>query len=227
MEFVIAVFMAIVAFAMSYISLDRGTAEKIKLFAAADSEEEYISKVFSRTKIIVMSVLLMVVTFVSSRQILDRVSSSNGEMKMLLALVCMIGAACFDFREHRIPNIFPLVMAVGAVILLLLGVVMNIDGAVDYITTNVIAAVGCAIVLAVSALLTKQGIGAGDIKLISALAFLTGVYTVMGTLFFGVIGCAIYAVFALIMKKKKMSSGVPFGPFLLLGYIISLFAISF
>ena len=146
---------------------------------------------------------------------------------MIMALLCMMGAACFDYREYRIPNIFPLVMAGGAAVLLLTALFSGMSGAMAYITTGVVAAIGCAIVLVVASALTKQGIGAGDIKLISALALLTGVYCIIGTLFFGVVACSLYAIVALVMKKKKTSSSVPFGPFLLFGYITTLFAISF
>ena len=227
MKFIIAIVISLLAAAISYISLDKSSAERIKWFAVADEEAEYTSKNIPQTRIIMVAAILAIMAFLTTLQIMAKVNTPNGIMKMTLALLCMIGAGVFDYREYRIPNVFPLVMAVGAVILLVAGLLSGMDGAVAYITTSVVAAIACALILIAASALTKQGIGAGDIKLISALALLTGVYSVIGTLFFGVVACTIYAVVALIMKKKTTSSSVPFGPFLLLGYIITLFTISF
>lgn len=227
MEFIVAAIVAILAAVVSYISLDAGTAQKIKLFAVADPDEEYASKVITKPVVIMIVVILTIVSFLSVLQIMSKVNTVNGTMKMILALLCMVGAGCFDYREYRIPNVFPLVMAGGAVVLLVSGFLLGINGAQAHITTSVVAASSCALVLVIASLLTKQGIGAGDIKLISALALLTGIYSIMGTLLFGVVACTLYAIVALVMKKKNTSSSVPFGPFLLLGYIITLFAVSF
>lgn len=227
MNYLVAAIVALIAAALSYIALDQQTANKIKFLAAADKEENYESKNLSKTVIWIATTVLAVVSFLSALKIMDKVSDPINISKMLLILVCMVGAAGFDFREHRIPNFFPLVMAAGAVILLALGVILKQPGAVSYITTGAIAAVGCGVILLVASFLTKQGIGFGDIKLISAMALLSGIYALMGTLFFGVIACSIYAIVVLLLKKKKASSGVPFGPFLLFGYILTLFAITF
>jgi Flp pilus assembly protein protease CpaA len=227
MKFLIATFISIVVATVSYIALDQNMANKIKVVSAADSEEEYLSKKLSLTAIIVISLMLSVVAFISTLKIMTKVSNPVGIIKMLLALVCMGGAACFDFREKRIPNIFPVSMAFGAVVLLALGFCLKQNGAISHITTSVVASIGCAIVLVLAAILTKQGIGAGDIKLISALALLTGVYSIIGVLFFGAISCSLFAIVSYIIKRKETSKSVPFGPFLFLGYIIMLFTINF
>lgn len=227
MNYLFAVLMSILTATVSYIALDQNMANKIKVVAAADSEEVYLSKKLSLTAIVVVSIMLSAVVFFSTLRIMAIVSNPVGVAKMLLALVCMCGAACFDFREHRIPNIFPLIMGLGAVVLLALGFFLQQPGAVSHITTSVVASVGCAIVLVLAAVLTKQGIGAGDIKLISALALLTGVYSIMGTLLYSAISCSLFAIVAYIIKRKEANKSVPFGPFLFLGYIIMLFTINF
>lgn len=227
MKYLVAVLVTVMTAVLSYVSLNKKVTDKIKVFAVADKEENYVSKDLSLSMILVGVGVLAAIVFLSTLKIIAKVYNPIGIIKMILALVCMVGAACFDYREHRIPNAFPLTMLVGAVVLLLFGILLKQAGALDYVTTSVVAAVGCAAILTLASVLTKQGIGAGDIKLISTLALLTGVYSVMGTLFFGIVACSVYAVTVLLMKKKKASSGVPFGPFLLLGYIITLFTITF
>lgn len=227
MKYLIAALICAMVAALSYICLDPQIAKKIKIFEVANTNEKYADKNISKRIAWISAGGLAVIAFFATLTVMKKVSDPIGIIKMLVGLVCMVGAACFDFREYRIPNIFPLVMTGSAVILLVLGVIVKEDGAISYITTSVITAVACAIVLVLASLLTKQGIGAGDIKLISALGLLTGMFSVMGTLFFGVVACSLFAIGALITRKKDRSSGVPFGPFLLLGYIITLFAITF
>ena len=96
------------------------------------------------------------------------------------------------------------------------------EGATAYIFSSVFASIAVAIFMIVASLLTRQGIGMGDIKLLTALALLGGVNTIGWTLIFGVAVCAVAAVFFLITKKKTVRGTMPFGPFILIGYIITI-----
>ena len=145
----------------------------------------------------------------------------------MIALLCMTGAGCFDYRERRIPNIFPLIMTLSGFALLLLGVLIKQNGAVSYITSSAIAATGCALLLFLASVMTKQGIGAGDIKLICAFALLTGVYAVISMLFFAIVLCSIAAVIALVFRWKTLKGSFPFGPFLYFGVIVTIISLNF
>ena len=137
-------------------------------------------------------------------------------------MVCLTVAACVDLREHRIPNVVPLTMTVFAVISLTIGFLTDQQGYLSYIFSSVVSSVVVAILMLVASILTKKGIGMGDIKLLSALALLGGVYTICGTLFFGITLCAVAALVLLALKKKTVKEGLPFAPFVLLGYFITI-----
>lgn len=158
-----------------------------------------------------------VMIFFHTEELLNR-------MRMLIALVCIAGAGCNDYREERIPNIFPLVMAFSGLVCLAAGYATSQNGAMYYIASSLIATVLVASCMSVAALLTKNGIGIGDIKLLSALALLGGIYTVGGTLFFGMLICFLTAIVLLLSKKKTIKESMPFGPFIFIGYMISIFA---
>ena len=227
MKYCISLIVSCVVLLLSKIALDHKISNKIALFAIKHNEDEYISKSFASFWQWTISVLLMLVTFFSMLEIQSKVFSALGIIKMAISTICMIGAACFDLREHRIPNFFPAFLAISALILLALGFILDETSAIAYVVSSGFAAIGCVVFLLVASALTKGGIGAGDIKLIGALALMSGVYTIIGTLFFGVVSCSVTTLVALILKKKKMSSAVPFGPFLLLGYIVTLFLVNF
>lgn len=227
MKYFVSIMVSFVVLVLSKIALDRRTSDKITIFTIKHNVEEYNSRDFSPQVQWSMSIALMLVVFFSMLEIQSKVFTALGVIKMAISTVCMVGAACFDIREHRIPNFFPAFLAISAMILLSLGFFLEEAHALAYITSSAFAALGCVVFLLIASALTKGGIGAGDIKLIGALALMTGVYTIIGTLFFGVVSCSIGTIVALIFKKKKMSSTVPFGPFLLFGYIITLFFVNF
>lgn len=223
MDILVSLFVTLIGLGLAIIGLSKTNAEKIPLFRNSDPDEIYVSKEISQNEKICILVFLAVLCFGTTLKVISKVHDVIGITKMLVCLLCLLGAACFDYREHRIPNAFPLTIVIAAVALLGIGVVTNQVGAVAYITTGVVSSVVCGIILVVAAAITKQGIGAGDIKLICAIALIAGVYALMGTLFFGVTTCSIYGIVALILKKKSVSSTVPFGPFLLLGYVLTIF----
>lgn len=227
MEYVVVICIVMVTASLSYIALNDRCASKLKLFKPTDADEEFVSRLISKKVLIVLCALLTVVSVFTTLTIFDYVSDPIGIAKMLVAFIGMTGAACFDFRERRIPNIFPLFMAVSAVILLAIGVITKQQGAITYVTESIISAVVCCIFFLVAALITAQGIGAGDIKLITALALLGGVYTIVGTLLYGMIACSIVAASSLLLKKKKIKESIPFGPFLYMGFIITVFLKNF
>ena len=111
--------------------------------------------------------------------------------------------------------------------MLAIGVVTKQNGAIAYITSSVVASVGCVVILSIAAFLTRQGIGAGDIKLIGALSLMCGVNAIIGTLMCGMICCCAVAIVALILKKKTTKEGIPFGPFLYIGFVLTLFVMNF
>jgi len=71
-------------------------------------------------------------------------------------------------------------------------------------------------------LIYPKGMGMGDVKLSLMIgAFL--IKDVIAALFMGFLAGTIYGVFLIIVKKRKLKQAIPFGPFISLGSIVSLF----
>jgi len=70
----------------------------------------------------------------------------------------------------------------------------------------------------------EKWMGWGDVKLGIFLGIFLGYPSILVALFFAFILGSIYSVVLLLLKKKKMKDAVPFGPFLVLGGLIALFA---
>jgi len=223
MNYLIASLAALLSAALTYIIFNNELVQKIKVLRPLDNQYDYEKKSIS----ICTSWLLTAFTFLLSLFALIIVSINTSDrlsiIKMSLAMICIVGSAANDYKEHRIPNIFPLVMALGGIVCLAIGFIIQQNGATAYIVSSLIATIGVALCLALASILTKHGIGLGDIKLLCSLGLIGGVYTICGTLFFGMTACALTAVVLLLTKKKTLKGSVPFGPFIFVGYLISIF----
>ena len=70
-------------------------------------------------------------------------------------------------------------------------------------------------------LLSRGGMGGGDVTLIAALGFVIGIKYILLTIFLSFILGAIISLFLLATKLKTRKDPIPFGPFIVLGFFIT------
>ncbi len=68
-----------------------------------------------------------------------------------------------------------------------------------------------------------KGMGGGDVKLAFLMGLLLGWPVILLSLFLAFILGSIIGIFLILINKKKMSSMIPFGPFLIIGTFVGLF----
>lgn len=73
------------------------------------------------------------------------------------------------------------------------------------------------------AILSRGGMGGGDIKLIAMIGAFLGWKDVLLTIFIGALAGSFVGIFLMLFKGKKRKDPIPFGPFLAAGAIISMF----
>jgi len=73
------------------------------------------------------------------------------------------------------------------------------------------------------AVLSRGGMGGGDIKMMAMVGALLGWKSVLLTMFLGSLAGSVVGLSLMIFKGKGRKSKIPFGPFLALGTIITLF----
>ncbi len=72
-------------------------------------------------------------------------------------------------------------------------------------------------------LVSRGGMGGGDVTLIGSFGFILGIKNIFLTTFLSFILGAIISVFLLITKIKGKKDPIPFGPFIILGFFITVF----
>ena len=73
------------------------------------------------------------------------------------------------------------------------------------------------------AVLSKGGMGGGDIKMMAMVGALMGWKSVFLTTFLGSLTGAVFGIFLMISQGKGRKTKIPFGPFLALGSLLTLF----
>lgn len=68
----------------------------------------------------------------------------------------------------------------------------------------------------------KKGIGFGDVKLIVPLSLLLGWPKTLVAIFLAFIIGAVFGTILLLLKRAKIKQAIPFGPFLIVGFLLSL-----
>jgi leader peptidase (prepilin peptidase)/N-methyltransferase len=74
-----------------------------------------------------------------------------------------------------------------------------------------------------TAILSRGGMGGGDIKLIAMIGAFLGWKEVLLTIFLGALSGSLVGVFLMVFRGKGRKHKIPFGPFLSLGATLSLF----
>lgn len=142
-------------------------------------------------------------------------------------IICAAVLFGFDIRQHRLPNAWTGRFFVCAAILLLATTLTaaeasGLDG--RWLTT-LLGSVGYTGVMFVLHLLTRGGLGMGDVKLAAGLGLYTGFIGVNAlvagfTLAFIVGG--IQAVYLVLFRGAKKTTRIAFGPAMLIGCLLAL-----
>ena len=138
------------------------------------------------------------------------------------AFSALLVATVIDWRTMEIPDSMWVTVLIG-------GIITYIDELVaegfdlDCLIERVIGFFAASGVLFLLAVITKGGMGGGDIKLMAAVGFLLGWKVVLLTLVMGGFIGTLYLVFLAIKNKGKVPRKVPFGPHLSLATVICMF----
>lgn len=69
-------------------------------------------------------------------------------------------------------------------------------------------------------IISRGGIGAGDVKLLAVVGSYVGSGSIFAVVFLTVVAAAIYGIVMLLLKKIKLKEEMPFAPFVLIGTIL-------
>lgn len=135
-------------------------------------------------------------------------------IKYLFLFSLLIVISLIDLELYLIPN---------QLVLLLLGwgIIWQVFWPVLLWQQTILGALLGGGILFAIALISKGGMGGGDIKLMFAAGFILGTSLTLLALFIAFVTGALGGGFLLLKGRRKRKEPIPFGPFLALGIIIT------
>jgi leader peptidase (prepilin peptidase)/N-methyltransferase len=137
----------------------------------------------------------------------------------------LVTLTVIDLRHQLLPR--RIVFPVGAATITLLGVAAVATDAGDAFVRAVACAAGAYLVFGVLRLANPRALGGGDVTLAGLLGLSLGWYSVAGAvsgLAAGAVLAALFAVVALATRRISRSTALTYGPFLVAGALLILFA---
>lgn len=145
-------------------------------------------------------------------------ASIIGMLKMTLGMCVLSCIFITDMELMMIPNLCSLVLLGGRIITIVAEFIWMKDEAIAWLLNSLIALVISLLLLLIMSKVTRGGLGMGDVKLLSSLGFLCGVRAVCFTLMFAFLLCALASTGLLLSRKKQLKDALPLGPFIWVGY---------
>ncbi len=139
-------------------------------------------------------------------------------LKMTLAMAVFSCVFITDIELMIIPNMCSIILLVGRAITIIYEFIWVSDEAWVWLTNSIVALVVSLILLLVMAKVTNGGIGLGDVKLFTSFGFLCGIQALCFTLLAAFLLCSVASTALLLFKKKNLKDALPLGPFIWLGY---------
>jgi leader peptidase (prepilin peptidase)/N-methyltransferase len=137
----------------------------------------------------------------------------------LISLLIIV--AFIDMKLQIIPDIIVLIIFIGAVAHEIWKLI-KYKSFVD-ILDNILGLFTAGILFILVFVFSKGGIGGGDVKLISVLGFILGIPKIFLCIFLSFLLGAIVSIFLLAFGIKEKKDSIPFGPFIVISFIITFF----
>ncbi|MBI9014453.1 MAG: prepilin peptidase [Clostridiales bacterium] len=133
-------------------------------------------------------------------------------IQFLLLLITGFYIIYIDFKERIIPNKVNLILLIGGVVIT----------AVDYkmIVSHIAGFLVLGILMYLLAVITK-GFGMGDVKYLFTVGLILGLKQGLTALVIGFILGGVVSLILLLMKKVTLKDFIAFGPYLVVGTLVS------
>ena len=136
----------------------------------------------------------------------------------LLLISVLVVVFVVDFRFFLIPTTF--VYAMSLISLLFVYFTSTPPVFIDH----VIAALGACLFFLLIVLVTfGRGMGQGDVVLAFLIGLVLGVKVTVLAMFLAFLSGAMVSIVLLALGRKKFGNTIPFGPFLVFGFVVALF----
>lgn len=144
------------------------------------------------------------------------------QIKLLALIALLLPTAVVDLRTQKIPNSFLLSSLVIWAALTVIEVIFDPADAVSTLIDSFIAGAIIGAFFLVLLLVSRNGIGMGDVKLFAVIGLYQGVWGAVSSVFASMLVSFVVAIVLLIARKKGKKDAMPFAPCIFAGTFISI-----
>ena len=141
-------------------------------------------------------------------------------LNFVAASTMVLLSGVIDFHCHKIPNRLLAAGGILRILFLILTAFFYRAEFVTQLTMSLVGGIAGLLVMLLISILSRQGIGYGDVKLYACLGWYLGLLDTYYVLFYAVLFAAIYAAYVLLARKGDRKTRIPFGPFTYLGFVM-------
>lgn len=194
-----------------------------ELIKACESRAEKFSCLFTPRKNTIVAgvlgvmggVLLAVVSYVSYDD------TFLYTLKLLFVYIWLISVAYIDGKTQRIPNVWILYGLAAWVVFYLIEGLMGF-GWLPLLGQALLGVLMGGGVFLISAVVSKGGMGMGDVKLYTVLGLMVGWQGVFNLILIALVGSVVYGLIMIASKKMNRKSMIPMGPFTFIAMVIAI-----
>lgn len=133
------------------------------------------------------------------------------------------GVTCLaitDFKVKKIPNAVTLLLLVIRCFFIAWGILVHQDEPKRVILSSLIGLLFGGGFILVCMVISKGGIGAGDLKIFAVIGLYFGLFGLIQIMVYSLVLSAVWAIGMLLTRKAKMKSTLPMAPFILTGLTV-------
>ena len=142
-------------------------------------------------------------------------------LEYIIILSILIAIFMIDYKHYIIPNGMNLLIFLVTLVFLIVGIITGDKDLSDVLFRFYGLLLGGGFFLLIA--IITGAMGGGDIKLMAALGFLFGFTQTLVLIFFSFIIGGLLSGLLLVLKLKKRKDHIPFGPFICIGALITIF----
>ncbi|AZN39943.1 prepilin peptidase [Paenibacillus albus] len=157
------------------------------------------------------------------------VRGTGSELVTLLELMVLsiFGylATVNDIREKRIPNTLVLAMFGAWVVIAVPQLFYDTTAALTLLLNAIIGFVVAGMLFLMVYLLSRKGMGGGDVKFMAVAGLYLGFQLVLPAILYGAVLSALTAILLILTKRMGRKDAIPLAPFLYAGILLTIFFI--
>lgn len=141
-------------------------------------------------------------------------------LRSVLVISALLFAGLIDFKLMIIPNKLTLVLLGATVIVYAVELIITQKYIMHVLLEALLGCAVCFVIFFIGKLISRKGMGMGDIKLAAVMGLALGLNTSLGCLLWAMIIASISGIVLLISKKLKAKSKMAMAPFFFAGTVV-------